>query len=111
MNQENGGLSDEDILNFESGDEEFLDRPIFDPIFQDAENNLEGRRFYFDHSYILKEKDSLNSNKIFSISFFSIKIFELVKLVNFFIELLILSLSLIPLSTSLLIILRKLISV
>ena len=64
LNQENGGLSDEDILNFESGDEEFLDRPIFDPIFQDAENNLEGRRFYFDHSYILKEKDSLNSNKI-----------------------------------------------
>ena len=64
LNQENGGLSDEDILNFESGDEEFLDRPIFDPIFQDAENNLEGRRFYFDHSYIIKEKDSLNSNKI-----------------------------------------------
>ena len=64
LNQENGGLSDEDILNFESGDEEFLDRPIFDPIFQDAENNLEGKRFYFDHSYILKEKDTLNSNKI-----------------------------------------------
>jgi hypothetical protein len=64
LNQENGGLSDEDILNFEAGDEEFLDRPIFDPIFQDAENNLEGRRFYFDHSYIIKEKDSLNSNKI-----------------------------------------------
>jgi hypothetical protein len=63
LNQENGGLSDEDILNFEAGDEEFLDRPIFDPIFQDAENNLEGRRFYFDHSYIIKEKDSLNSNR------------------------------------------------
>ena len=64
LNQENGGLSDEDLLDFESGEEEFLKRSIFDPIFQDAENNLEGRRFYFDHSYILKEKDSLNSNKI-----------------------------------------------
>ena len=64
LNQENGGLSDEDLLDFESGDEEFLNRPIFDPIFQNAENNLEGKRFYFDHSYILKEKDSLNSNRI-----------------------------------------------
>ena len=64
LNEENGGLSDEDILNFESGVEEFLDRPIFDPIFQDAQSSLEGRRFYLDHSYILKERDSLNSNKI-----------------------------------------------
>ncbi len=64
LNEENGGLSDEDILNFESGVEEFLDRPIFDPVFQDAQSSLEGRRFHLDHSYILKERDSLNSNKI-----------------------------------------------
>ena len=64
LNEENGGLSDEDLLNFESGVKEFLDRPIFDPIFQDAQSSLEGRRFYLDHSYILKERDSLNSNKI-----------------------------------------------
>ena len=64
LNEENGGLSDEDLLNFESGAEEYLDRPIFDPIFQDAESSLEGRRFYLNHSYIVKERDSLNSNKI-----------------------------------------------
>lgn len=64
FNEENGGLSDEDLLNFESGAEEYFDRPIFDPIFQDAESSLEGRRFYLNHSYILKERDSLNSNKI-----------------------------------------------
>jgi len=64
LNEENGGLSDEDILNFESGVEEFLDRPIFDPIFQDAQSSLEGRRYYLDHSYTIKEQDSLNSNMI-----------------------------------------------
>jgi hypothetical protein len=64
FNEENGGLSDEDLLNFESGEKEYLDRPIFDPIFQNAESSLEGRRFYLNHSYILKERDSLNSNKI-----------------------------------------------
>ena len=64
LNEENGGLSDEDLLNFESGVKEFLDRPIFDPVFQDAQSSLEGKRFYLDHSYILKERDSLNSNKI-----------------------------------------------
>jgi len=64
LNEENGGLSDEDILNFESGVEEFLDRPIFDPVFQDAQSSLEGKRFYLDHSYTIKERDSLNSNKI-----------------------------------------------
>ena len=64
LNEENGGLSDEDLLNFESGAEEYLDRPIFDPIFQDAESSLEGRRFYLNHSYIVKERDSLSSNKI-----------------------------------------------
>lgn len=64
LNEENGGISDEDLINFESGVEDYLDRPIFDPIFQDAQNDLEGRRFYMDHSYIIKDKDSLNSNKI-----------------------------------------------
>ena len=64
FNEENGGLSDEDLLNFESGEKEYLDRPIFDPIFQNAESSLEGRRFYLNHSCILKERDSLNSNKI-----------------------------------------------
>lgn len=64
FNEENGGLTDEDILNFESGVKEFLDRPIFDPVFADAQSSLEGKRFYMDHTYIIKERDSLNSNKI-----------------------------------------------
>ncbi|WP_179020877.1 putative porin [Winogradskyella forsetii] len=65
LNQENGGIKDEDLENFTSGNEEFKDRSVFDPNFENAENILEGKRFYFQHSYrITKEKDSLNNNVI-----------------------------------------------
>ncbi|WP_027125849.1 putative porin [Gelidibacter mesophilus] len=62
LNQENGGLTDEDVLNFQSGDPEFLDRSVFSPNFEDAESNLEGKRFYLDHHYnLLKASDSLGN--------------------------------------------------
>ncbi|GGD12527.1 putative porin [Hyunsoonleella pacifica] len=51
LNQENGGLQDGDIENFESGAVDFLDRAIFDPNFQNAENILRGKRFHLDHTY------------------------------------------------------------
>lgn len=62
LNQENGGLTDVDVENFISGEQEFLDRAVFTPNFQDAENNLEGKRFYLDHQYnIINASDSLSS--------------------------------------------------
>ena len=66
-NQENGGLQEEDIPNFESGEEEFLDRPVFDPNFDDAENILEGKRFFLDHNFSIfdtskRKKDTLKTN-------------------------------------------------
>ena len=64
LNQENGGISDEDLLEFENGNEEFIDRSLFDPLFENAENNLEGRRFYLDQVYQLKSNDSLGYNGI-----------------------------------------------
>ncbi|MBU2929271.1 putative porin [Winogradskyella psychrotolerans] len=65
LNQENGGLETEDLDNFTSGIAEFLDRSVFDPAFEDAENILEGKRFYLEHSYgILQNKDSLADNNI-----------------------------------------------
>lgn len=65
FNQENGGLSDEDITNFESGADDFLDRSTFDPIFQNAGSSLEGKRYFLDHSYaIINEKDSLSYNTL-----------------------------------------------
>ena len=64
LNQENGGISDEDLIDFESGDPEFTDRSLFDPLFENAQSKLEGKRFHMDQSYILKKGDSLNSNQI-----------------------------------------------
>jgi hypothetical protein len=65
LNEENGGLRDEDIEKFTSGDPEFLDRSLFDMNFENAENILVGRRFHLDHSYeVLRSKDSLQSNKL-----------------------------------------------
>lgn len=63
LNQENGGLTDEDVANFESGEKEFIDRSVFAPNFENAENILEGKRFYLDHQYhILNPADSLNNH-------------------------------------------------
>lgn len=60
LNEENGGIRDEDIVNFTSGNPEFRDRAVFDPNFEDAESTLVGKRFHLNHSYQLtKPKDSL----------------------------------------------------
>jgi len=66
MNEENGGISDEDIVNFESGNNEFKDRSVFDPNFEDAKSTLLGKRFYLDHRFQLNNtKDSIQDNNIF----------------------------------------------
>lgn len=65
FNEENGGIKDEDIINFKSGNPEFIDRSVFDPVFENAENTLEGKRFHLDHSYnLIQQKDSLNTNTL-----------------------------------------------
>lgn len=66
LNEENGGLSDDNIPYFESGNPEFKDRAVLEVNFEDAENLLKGKRFHLDHSYhIIKPKDSLWDNKLF----------------------------------------------
>lgn len=65
LNEENGGIKDADIVNFESGNPEFIDRSVFDPTFENAENTLEGKRFHLDHSYnLIQQKDSLATNTL-----------------------------------------------
>ena len=65
LNQENGGLRDEDVINFESGNKDFLDRSVFDPNFQNAESILRGKRIYLEHEYtLLKLVDSLKNNTV-----------------------------------------------
>lgn len=59
MNQENGGLKDSSLALFINDDSEFSDRGRLDVKFEDAQNKLEGIRFYGDHYYeILSERDS-----------------------------------------------------
>ncbi|NNK60402.1 MAG: putative porin [Flavobacteriaceae bacterium] len=65
MNEENGGIKDDDIINFESGNPEFLDRSVFDPAFENAESILQGKRFHLDHFYnLIKVKDSLRDHQL-----------------------------------------------
>ena len=57
--QANGGLIDKEE-QFASGDSEFSDRRKVDIRFNDADNKILGKRYYFDHFYklIKKNKDS-----------------------------------------------------
>ncbi len=50
--QENGGLTEKE-LQFESGDEDFIDRPKVDVRFTDVDNKVLGKRYYLDHQYKL----------------------------------------------------------
>ena len=81
-NEENGGLSDEDVLEFENGNPEFIERAVFDPLFENAENILEGKRFHLDHYYnIVEQKDSLNAQswRVGNIVSFEDKYYEYVQ--------------------------------
>ena len=76
FSEQNGGINDSDISNFENGNSQFLDRGVFDPNFENAHNEFLGKRFYSDQTYILKEKDSLNNR---SLEFFNSVYFEEIK--------------------------------
>lgn len=65
LNQENGGVRDDNITYFETGDPEFIDRSILEVNFENAESVLKGKRFYLDHTYyLIRKKDSLSKNKL-----------------------------------------------
>lgn len=58
-NDQNGGLTEESIFNFESGDPNFKDRAVLVTNFTDAKSTVRGNRYYIDHYYKLwKKKDS-----------------------------------------------------
>ena len=64
FSEENGGIREDDISNFESGNTEFIDRSVFDPQFENADNTLHGKRFYLNQNYLIKNSlDSLNTRK------------------------------------------------
>lgn len=64
VSQENGGLLDKEV-QFESGDEDFINRPRVDVRFDDVDNKILGKRYYLDHNYKLVRKrlDSTRTEK------------------------------------------------
>ncbi|WP_298426438.1 putative porin [uncultured Kordia sp.] len=65
LNNENGGLTDVGLADFENGVAEFTDRSRLAIQFTDAENILVGKRYYLEHDYkIFKQKDSLRDSNL-----------------------------------------------
>tara|TARA_S200000501_G_scaffold120938_1_gene113786 strand:+ start:16027 stop:18021 length:1995 start_codon:yes stop_codon:yes gene_type:complete len=64
FSEQNGGITNSDISNFENGNSQFLDRGVFDPNFENAHNEFLGKRFYLDQSYVLSEKDSISDSSL-----------------------------------------------
>jgi len=65
MNQQNGGLTDQALLNFASGNSQFNDRARLSVNFEDAENILDGARFYLNQRYdLIPQNDSISKNRI-----------------------------------------------
>ncbi|NQY31323.1 MAG: putative porin, partial [Flavobacteriaceae bacterium] len=61
-NQENGGIADTLITEFENKNKEFKDRSRFEVNFEDADNKLSAKRFYINHYYnIFKQQDSTSN--------------------------------------------------
>ena len=78
LNNENGGIRDDFIPIFTSGDPEFDDRGRVEVNFEDAENILVGKRFHLDQDYALIKPDSTQTNtlRVGSIVSFEDKYFE-----------------------------------
>lgn len=65
FNEENGGLTDENVLFFESGEEDFNDRGVLEVNFEDAQNTLKGKRFYLNHKYnVINKSDSISKSNL-----------------------------------------------
>ena len=64
FSEQNGGITNSDILNFENGNSQFLDRGVFDPNFENAHNEFLGKRFFLDQSYVLRQRDSVKNSNI-----------------------------------------------
>lgn len=65
LNRENGGLTETSKQLFEANIDEFKDRGRLDVNFEDAENKLEGLRFFGIQEYeLIQKKDSLDDTKL-----------------------------------------------
>lgn len=51
MNRENGGITNDEVVYFETGEPEYLDRGVFALNFQDASTMLNGKRAYVQQQF------------------------------------------------------------
>ena len=58
LNQENDGLDEIQVESFVNGDKDFIDRSVFTPNYENAENTLKGRRAFLHQEYQFINKDS-----------------------------------------------------
>jgi hypothetical protein len=64
-NQENGGITDVMVDEFETENSEFNDRSRFEVNFEDADNKLSAKRFYINHYYnVFRQQDSISNYKL-----------------------------------------------
>ena len=63
-NDENGGLTEASVINFETAASDFKDRARLETNFNNTENLLRGNRYYLEHDYkIWQRKDTSNNVK------------------------------------------------
>lgn len=65
LNQENGGLTEQAVSDFEEGVDEFTDRSRISVNFENAEGIMIGKRYYLEHDYkLLRKKDSVHDSNL-----------------------------------------------
>ena len=63
LNNENGGLTEQSIIYFEENDPNYTDRGRLDVNYSDAENMLEGKRYFIDQTFTLFSKKNTLTKK------------------------------------------------
>ncbi len=64
LNQESGGLDSTAVQQYLAKEEEFEDRSLLEVQFENAENDLHGKRFYLDHLYHLTQPRPDNTSAL-----------------------------------------------
>ena len=64
LNQENGGLDENAVNGFQEIADESDDRAILTVNFENANNLLDGKRYFLNHEYRISEPDSLGNGRL-----------------------------------------------
>lgn len=62
-NEENGGLTNESVTNFETDDANFSDRARLETNFNNADNVLRSNRYFIEHDYKIWQRTDTTNNK------------------------------------------------